>query len=106
MATPDEIEILDVYVSTSDTSLPEYKVFSAWSLTDPNAEKNGRVFALFGKYDAKTWNKIFHLATWSKEQTKLLWRSFTEVVKDRVTKFKGSADEMQSLFNKNKEVCS
>ena len=103
-ATPDEIEIVDVRAETSDTSLPEYRVCSAWSLTDPNAKRGGRCYALFGNYDAKTWNKIYNYATWSREQTKLLWRSFKEVLKERVSAFHKTANDMEALRKRNSGV--
>lgn len=103
-ATPDEIEIVDIRADTSDTSLPEYEVCSAWSLTDPNAESGGRDYALFVNYDAKTWNKIYNYANWSREQTKLLWRSFKEVLVERVSVFQGIANDMEELHKKNSNV--
>lgn len=103
-ATPDEIDVIDVRAQTSDTSLPEYRVCSAWSLTDPNAERGGRCYALFGNYDAKTWNTIHDYASWSREQTKLLWKSFKEVLKERVSVLHGIANDMEALHKRNSGV--
>lgn len=97
---PEEIEIVDVWAHTSDTSLPEYKVCSAWSLT-----KNcTRLYYLPGNYDVKTWNEIYNLATWTRAQTQLLWKSFEEAVKSIQETQKQICNSRENLYKTNESV--
>ena len=96
----DEIEIVNVSAQTSDTSLPEYSVCSAWSLTQ---HCEGR-YDTNGKYDAKTWNEIYNLATWTRAQTKLLWKTFEDAVKIVHETQKQICNDRENLFKKNSEV--
>ena len=97
---PEEIEIVDVYTYTSDTSLPECTVCSAWSLT-----KNcTRPYYLPGNYDVKTWNKIYNLATWTRAQTQLLWKSFEEAVKSIQETQKQICNSRENLYKTNESV--
>ena len=97
---PEEIEIVDVWAHTSDTSLPEYDICSAWSLT-----KNcSRSYYLPGNYDVKTWNEIYNLATRTKAQIQLLWKSFEEAVKLIQETQKQICNSRENLYKTNQSV--
>ena len=97
---PEEIEIVDVYTYTSDTSLPECTVCSAWSLTKNCTNK----YYLPGNYDVKTWNEIYNLATWTRAQTQLLWKSFEEAVKSIQETQKQICNSRENLYKTNESV--
>lgn len=97
---PEEIEIVDVFARTSDSSLPEYNVCSAWSLT----QNCPRPYYLPGNYDVKTWNEIYNLATWTRAQTQLLWKSFEEAVKSIQETQKQICNSRENLYKTNEAV--
>ena len=97
---PEEVEIVDVWAHTSNTSLTEYKICSAWSLT-----KNcPRTYYLPGNYDVKTWNEIYNLATWTRAQTQLLWKSFEEAVKIIQKTQQQICNSRENLYKTNQSV--
>lgn len=97
---PEEIEIVDVWAHTSNTALPEYKICSAWSLTKNCTNK----YYLPGNYDVKTWNEIYNLATWTRAQTQLLWKSFEEAVKSIQETQKQICNSRENLYKTNESV--
>ena len=97
---PEEIEIMDVWAYTSNTSLPEYNICSARSLTK-NCPKT---WIFSGTYDVKTWNEIYNLATWTRAQTQLLWKSFEEAVKMIQETQQQICNSRENLFKINQSV--
>lgn len=98
-AEANEVEVKWVRAYTSDTSLPQYKVCSAWSLVN-HADK----YNLNGAYNAKTWGEIYNYAAWTREQTKLLLASFKEAVALVMGNQKARADAGEKYFRKNETV--
>ena len=90
--------VQDVWVHTSDTSKPEYKVCSAWSLTSHQPRD------LDIEYTAKGWREIYCLATWTREQTKLLLAKFEEALQSLAAGFKSNALDKEAVAKKNASV--
>jgi hypothetical protein len=97
-SSPKAITVVDVWAYTSDTSKPEYKVCSAWSLVR-NGERD-----LEKLYNAKGWREIYCYATWTREQTKLLLSTFEKALETRVAEFKASALDKEETAKKNASV--
>lgn len=97
---PKEIEIVDVWVYSYDTSLQEYSICTAWSLTK-NCQKS---YYLPGNYDVKTWNKIYNLAKWTRAQTQLLWKSFEEALKTIQNNQQKICNKLENLHRTNQSV--
>lgn len=97
-SSPKAISVKDVWAHTSDTNAPEYKVCSAWSLVR-HGERD-----LEKLYNAKGWREIYCLATWTREQTKLLLSTFEKALETRVAQFKASALDKEETAKKNANV--
>lgn len=97
-SSPKAITVIDVWAHTSDTSKPEYKVCSAWSLVR-HGERD-----LEKLYNAKGWREIYCLATWTREQTKLLLATFEKALQTQVAQFKASALDKEEIAKKNASV--
>lgn len=97
---PEEIEIVDIFVYTSNSTLPEYNICTAWSLT-----KNcPSTYHLIGNYDVKTWNEIYNLAKWTRAQTQLLWKSFEMSIKKIQETQQQICNNRKNLYKSNKSV--
>ena len=97
-SSPEAINIVDVWAYTSDTDKPEYKVCSAWSLVR-HGERDLEML-----YNAKEWREIYCLATWTREQTKLLLSTFEKALETQVAQFKASALDKEEIAKKNANV--
>ncbi len=97
---PEEVEIVDVWTYTSNTALPEHNICTAWSLTKNCPSK----YYLPGNYDVKTWNDIYNLAKWTREQTKLLWKSFEMSIKKIQETQQQICNNCKNLYKNNKSV--
>ena len=96
----EEIEIVDVWVYSYDTSLQEYSICTAWSLTK-NCQKS---YYFPGKYDVNTWNEIYNLAKWTRAQTQLLWKSFEEAIKTIQDNQQKICNKLENLHRTNQSV--
>lgn len=96
----EEIEIVDVWVYSHNTSLQEYSICTAWSLTK-NCPKS---YYLPGKYDVNTWREIYKLANWTRAQTQLLWKSFEEAIKTIQNKQQKICNKLEDLHRTNQSV--
>ena len=97
-SSPRGIIVTDVDAHTSDTSRPEYRVCSAWSLVKHSPRDLDR------NYDAKAWHEIYCLATWTREQTKLLLAKFEEALQSLAVGYKANALDKEELARKNANV--
>jgi len=97
-SSPKAITVIDVWAYTSDTSKPEYRVCSAWSLVR-HGERD-----LEKLYNAKAWREIYCLATWTREQTKLLLEKFEEALQMKANGFKANALDKEEIAKKNASV--
>lgn len=97
-SSPKAITVIDVWAHTSDTSKPEYNVCSAWSLVR-HGERD-----LEKLYNAKGWLEIYCLATWTREQTKLLLSTFEKALQTQVAQFKANALDKEEIAKKNASV--
>lgn len=97
---PEEIEIVDVWAYSYDTSLQEHSICTAWSLT-----KNcHRLYYFPGKYDVNTWNEIYELAKCTRAQTQLLWKSFEEALKTIQNNQQKICNKLENLHRTNQSV--
>lgn len=97
-SSPKAITVIDVWAHTSDTSKPEYKVCSSWSLVR-HGERN-----LEKLYNAKGWREIYCLATWTREQTKLLLATFEKALESLTAGFKANALDKEETAKQNASV--
>ena len=97
-SSPKAITVIDVWAHTSDTGKPEYKVCSAWSLVR-HGERN-----LEKLYTAKGWREIYCLATWTREQTKLLLSTFEKALESLTAGFKANALDKEETAKQNASV--
>lgn len=97
---PEEIEIVDIFAYTSNTTLSEYNICTAWSLTK-NCQK---AYYLPGNYDVKTWNEIYILAKWTRAQTQLLWKSFEEALKTIQNNQQKICNKLENLHRTNQSI--
>ena len=97
-SSPKAINVVDVWAHTNDTSKPEYRVCSAWSLVR-HGERD-----LEKLYNAKGWREIYCLATWTREQTKLLLSTFEKALESLTAGFKANALDKEETAKKNASV--
>jgi hypothetical protein len=97
-SSPKAITVIDVWAHTSDTSKPEYNVCSAWSLVR-HGERD-----LEKLYNAKGWREIYCLATWTREQTKLLLSTFEKALESLTAGFKANALDKEETAKQNANV--
>ena len=96
----EEIEIVDIFAYTSNTTLSEYNICTAWSLTK-NCHK---LYYFPGKYDVNTWNEIYKLAKCTRAQTQLLWKSFEEALKTIQNNQQKICNKLENLHRTNQSV--
>ena len=97
-SSPKAITVIDVWAHTSDTNKPEYRVCSAWSLVRHGTRD------LEKPYNAKGWREIYCLATWTREQTKLLLSTFEKALESLTAGFKANALDKEEIANQNASV--
>ena len=97
-SSPKAITVIDVWAHTSDTSKPEYRVCSAWSLVRHGERDLERL------YNAKGWREIYCLATWTREQTKLLLSTFEKALEKLTAGFKANALDKEETAKQNASV--
>lgn len=97
-SSPKAISVVNVWAYTSDTSKPEYKVCSAWSLVRQGERDIEKL------YNAREWREIYCLATWTREHTKLLLASFEKALESLTAGFKANALDKEEIAKKNASV--